>query len=152
MISHRHRRIYGNVPTCASTSVLAWFTAHSEYLNDHGELRADALPSLLAGKRDVTGDKRIRTRHRGYALACASALNRMELGDPEALDEPLVKLFVESHAQAPREIWLDLDATDEMRALPVAFLPEVFQNCCLGCRAWDWRVFFHAAVGSSCRP
>ena len=43
----------------------------------------DALLSLLVGKRDVTGDKRIRERHRGYALASASTLNRMELGDPE---------------------------------------------------------------------
>ena len=34
-----------------------------EDLNDHGQLRADALLSLLVGKRDVTGDKRIRERH-----------------------------------------------------------------------------------------
>ena len=27
-----------------------------EDLNDHGELRGDALLSLLVGKRDVTGD------------------------------------------------------------------------------------------------
>ena len=99
-----------------------------EDLNDHGELRADALLSLLVDKRDVTGDKRIRERHRGYALASASTLNRMELGDPEAaahdrykrivarpeaLDALLVDLFVESHSRPPREIWLDLDATDD---------------------------------------
>jgi len=54
-----------------------------EDLNDHAELRGDTLLSLLVGKRDVTGDKRIRERHRGYALASASTLNRMELGDPE---------------------------------------------------------------------
>ena len=89
------------------------------------ELRGDALLSLLVGKRDVTGDKRIRERHRGYALASASTLNRMELGDPEeaanhrykrivarpeALDELLVEFFVESYSLAPREIWLDLFA------------------------------------------
>ena len=28
MISHRHRCVYVKVPKCASTSVLAWFTAH----------------------------------------------------------------------------------------------------------------------------
>ena len=100
-----------------------------EDLNDHGELRGDAVLSLLVGKRDVTGEKRIRERDRGYALASASTLNRMELGEPEeaahdrykrivahpeAFDELLVELFVESHWQAPREIWLDLDATDDL--------------------------------------
>ena len=99
-----------------------------EDLNDHGELRSDALLSLLAGKRDVTGARRKRRRDRGHTLASASTLNRMELGepqgasrdrykrivaDPEALDGLLVDLFVESHARAPREIWLDLDATDD---------------------------------------
>ena len=39
-----------------------------EDLNDHDALRGDALLSLLVGKRDVTGDKRIRERHRGYAV------------------------------------------------------------------------------------
>ena len=57
-------------------------------------------------------------------------LYAMALGDPEgvsaanrrykrivarreALDELLVEFFVESHCLAPREIWLDLDATDD---------------------------------------
>ena len=99
-----------------------------EDLNDHSELRGDAVLSLLVGKRDVTGEKRIRERDRGHALASASTLNRMELGEaaeaaherykrivarPEAFDELLVELFVESHWRAPREIWLDLDATDD---------------------------------------
>ncbi len=40
-----------------------------EDLNDHGELRGDAVLSLPVGKRDVTGEKRIRERERdrGYA-------------------------------------------------------------------------------------
>ncbi len=99
-----------------------------EDLNDHAERRGDAVLSLLVGKRDVTGARRIRARDRGDALASASTLNRMELGEPEkaahdrykrivarphAFDELLVELFVESHARAPREIWLDLDATDD---------------------------------------
>ena len=99
-----------------------------EDLNDHGELRGDAVLSLLVGKRDVTGERRIRERDRGFALASASTLNRMELGEPEeaandrykrivarpeGFDELLVELFVESHSRAPREIWLDLDATDD---------------------------------------
>ena len=99
-----------------------------EDLNDHGELRGDALMSLLVGKRDLTGERRKRERDRGYALASASTLNRLELGEPEAaaghrykrivsrseaLDELLVELFMESHRRAPREVWLDLDATDD---------------------------------------
>ena len=99
-----------------------------EDLNDHGELRGDAVLSLLVGKRDVTGEQRIRERDHGYALASASTLNRMELGEPqeaahdrykrivarpEGFDELLVELFVESHSRAPRELWLDLDATDD---------------------------------------
>ena len=35
------------------------------------------------------------------------------MSQPEALDDLLVGLFMESHAKAPREIWLDLDATDD---------------------------------------
>ena len=54
-----------------------------EDLNDHGELRCDAVLSLLVGKSDMTGETRIRERDRGYALAGASKLNRMELGEPE---------------------------------------------------------------------
>ena len=99
-----------------------------EDLNDHEALRDDALLSVLVGKADVTGDKRVRERDRGHALASASTLNRLELGEPgeaarsrykrvvarpEELDELLVELFVESHRRAPREIWLDLDATDD---------------------------------------
>ena len=99
-----------------------------EDFNDHGKLHGDAVLSLLVGKRDVTGERRIRERDRGYALASASTLNRMELGEseesandrykrivarPEGFDELLVELFVESHSRAPRELWLDLDATDD---------------------------------------
>ena len=51
-----------------------------EDLSDHGDQRCDAVLSLLVGKRDVMGDKRLRERDRGYALASASTLNRMELG------------------------------------------------------------------------
>ena len=77
------------------------------------------LTSLLVGKSDVTSERRNRERDRGDALASASTLNRMELGEPEeaandrykhivarpeALDELLVELFVESHSRAPREL------------------------------------------------
>src|SRR5881227_2579449 len=87
-----------------------------EDLNDHEQLRNDPLFGVLAGKKDL-----------GEPLAGKSTLNRLELTpvgtpcaerynkisySPEALDELLVDLFLEAHRQAPREIVLDLDATD----------------------------------------
>ena len=99
-----------------------------EDLNDHDTLRSDGLLALLVGKRDVTGAARGRARDRGYPLAGSSTLNRLELStpasaaadrykrisaDPAALDRLLVDLFLASYEKAPREIWLDLDATDD---------------------------------------
>ena len=87
-----------------------------EDLNDHEELRNDPLLGMLTGRRDLH-----------TPLAGKSTLNRLELtpaGSPaterynkisysaEALDTLLVDLFMEAHPGAPREIVLDLDATD----------------------------------------
>jgi hypothetical protein len=84
-----------------------------EDLNDHEQLRNDPVFALLAGREEVE-----------QPLAGKSTLNRMELGSgeadrykkisfrKEALDELLVKLFLESHAQAPEQIILDMDTTD----------------------------------------
>ncbi len=99
-----------------------------EDLNDHDELRSDSVLAMLVGKVDVLGEHRVRERDRGHPLASSSTLNRLELSDPRhagrhrykriaadghALDRLLVTLFVESYRKAPREIWLDLDATDD---------------------------------------
>ena len=99
-----------------------------EDVNDHETLRSDSVLALLVGKVDLTGESRVRERDRGDPLASASTLNRLELGEPsaaahsrykrivskpESLDELLVEVFVESYRKAPREIWLDLDATDD---------------------------------------
>ena len=99
-----------------------------EDLNDHDVLRKDSVLALLVGKQDLTGDGRVRESDRGNPLAASSTLNRLELStpedapsdrykkiaaDPAALDRLLVDLFVESYPKAPREIWLDLDATDD---------------------------------------
>ena len=98
-----------------------------EDLNDHDVLRADSVLALLVGKKDLVGAKRVRERDQGFPLAGSSTLNRLELGtaehakvdrykrisaDPAAMDRLFVDLFIESHAKPPREIWLDLDATD----------------------------------------
>jgi len=101
-----------------------------EDLNDHDELRADSVLALLVGHHDLTGRNRRREsdRERGCALAGSSTLNRLELStpetaaqdrykriaaDPEVLDGLLMDLFIEAHDEAPKEIWLDLDATDD---------------------------------------
>jgi len=99
-----------------------------EDLNDHDTLRADSVLALLVGKRDLTGEDRERERDKGNPLAGSSTLNRLELAtpesakvdrykrvaaDPKAFDRLLVDLFIEAHDEAPREIWLDLDATDD---------------------------------------
>lgn len=85
-----------------------------EDLNDHDQLREDPLLAVLSGKRDV-GQK---------PLAGKSTLNRLELSIEQpsrykkvhcrqaAVDELLVNLFLEAHAQPPEQIVLDLDATD----------------------------------------
>ena len=74
------------------------------------------------------GDTRVREQDRGHPLAGSSTLNRLELStpetapddrykkiaaDPAALDGLLVDVFLESQRTPPREIWLDLDATDD---------------------------------------
>jgi hypothetical protein len=99
-----------------------------EDLNDHDVLRKDSVLALLVGKQDLTGDERVREQDRGSPLAASSTLNRLELStpeeapsdrykkiaaDPEALDRLLVDVFLESQRKPPREIWLDLDATDD---------------------------------------
>ena len=85
-----------------------------EDLNDHEQLRQDPLLRVLAGKADVEDSP----------LAGKSTLNRLELSDgtpnrykkitfwKTSIDELLVKVFLESHAAAPEEIILDVDATD----------------------------------------
>jgi hypothetical protein len=84
-----------------------------EDLNDHEQLRKDPVFGVLAGREDLDAP-----------LAGKSTLNRMELGAgtqdrykkitfwKEALDELLVKVFLESYPTAPDEIVLDVDTTD----------------------------------------
>ena len=107
-----------------------------EDLNDHDELRRDPMLAVALGKDDVKGEQRRRAQDRGKALAGKSTLNRLELTapdyegspqqkgsdkpetkkivvDPESIDALLVDLFLDAHPQAPEQITLDLDATDD---------------------------------------
>lgn len=100
-----------------------------EDVNDHDQLRYDSLLALACGRSDLLGATRKQTRDNGVPLAGSSTLNRLELGvpgqaaghrykkivgDENAMDRLLVEMFLESHAEPPGEIWLDLDATDDL--------------------------------------
>ena len=89
-----------------------------EDLNDHDELRKDALFAVLAGKLKAM-------RADCEPVAGKSTLNRLEHTpkrhgakyhkidcDRGKVDALLVDMFLEAHEKAPREIVLDLDATD----------------------------------------
>ncbi len=89
-----------------------------EDLIDHDELRHDPVMAVLAGKLAAT-------RSDCAPLAGKSTLNRLELSrteptryakiaaDADAIEALLVDLFLDAHAKAPRQITLDLDATDD---------------------------------------
>ena len=100
-----------------------------EDLNDHDELRNDPALAVLVGKEDPEGKNRLHRRDRGKALAGKSTLNRLELGspglvpptgsykkiaiDPTRAQRFFVEMFLQAHDEAPSEIVLDLDATDD---------------------------------------
>jgi hypothetical protein len=99
-----------------------------EDLIDHDAVRHDPLLAALVEKLDPLGRDRKRASDRGKALAGKSTLNRMELTpegatsedrykkievNPAAVERLLVELFLQAHPEAPAEIILDLDATDD---------------------------------------
>ena len=77
-------------------------------------MRNDPLLAVLVEKADPSSQ----------ALAGKSTLNRLELTketasrkeivlDHGAVDRQLVEVFLEAHREEPKEIILDLDATDD---------------------------------------
>jgi hypothetical protein len=89
-----------------------------EDLIDHDALRHDPVMSVLAGKLEAW-------RPDCAPAAGKSTLNRLELSrdtptryrkiahDPAAAEGLFVDLFLEAHEKAPKQITLDLDATDD---------------------------------------
>jgi hypothetical protein len=89
-----------------------------EDVNDHDALRHDPLFAALAGKLTAR-------RSDCAPVAGKSTLNRLERSSEtpgryhkinhkaDAIEALLVDLFVEAHEHAPKEIILDLDATDD---------------------------------------
>ena len=96
-----------------------------EDVNDHEELRADPLMAVLVGKEDPLGRDRRAEADRGKACAGKSTLNRLELSsvtqdkyrktpvDEAAVEAFLVEQFIRVRGGKPKELVLDLDATDE---------------------------------------
>src|SRR3954470_4904591 len=89
-----------------------------EDLNDHDELRHDPMMAVIAGK--------LAARREDCApVAGKSTLNRLERSvlqptryhrishNPVAIRKLFVDLFLEAHERAPRQITIDLDATDD---------------------------------------
>jgi len=117
------RRIEHRVGELVSQRVYGLALGYED-LNDHDELRRDPVLALLAGKSDVSGQRRRRERDRGQPLAGKSTLQRLERTtdgvdryqkircDSAAIDRLLVDVFVEAHLQEPSEVLLDIDATD----------------------------------------
>ena len=89
-----------------------------EDLNDHDELRHDPVMASLAGKLEAF-------REDCAPVAGKSTLNRLELSGLTAtkyrkiahegaeIERLFVDLFLEAHQRAPKQIILDLDATDD---------------------------------------
>jgi Transposase DDE domain group 1 len=89
-----------------------------EDLVDHASLRSDPLLAAVVGKAEPTEEP----------LASPSTLNRLELTladataksryrkvvyDTEAIEDFFVDAFLDAHQKAPKELVLDLDATDD---------------------------------------
>ncbi|MBV9981851.1 IS1380 family transposase [Bradyrhizobium sp.] len=105
------------VPTLVGQRVFGIALGYED-INDHDELRHDPVMAMLAGK--------LQARRADCApVAGKSTLNRLELSrdvatryhkiahHPAAIEALFVTLFLEAYRTAPKEIILDLDATDD---------------------------------------
>ena len=114
-------RVAHELPTLVGQRVFAIALGYED-LVDHDDLRRDPVLGAVLG--------RLEAKRPGLApLAGKSTLNRLEhapqegsggahryhrIGhDPVAVEDLFVNLFLDAHAQAPKEIVLDLDATDD---------------------------------------
>jgi len=102
-------------------------SAGYEDLNDHNDLRRDPMMATAAGKSDPTGMDRMCDKDKGQALAGASTLNRLELGNTggdecyrkiranmEDIEDLLIDFGVQALSSETTEVVLDFDATDDL--------------------------------------
>jgi hypothetical protein len=100
-----------------------------EDLNDHDRLRHDVMMGVLCEKSDPSGMERARKRDQGKAVAGKSTLNRLELTPEQAneksrykkivahgdqIDDLMVEVCIQAQSIAPKEVVLDVDATDDL--------------------------------------
>lgn len=115
--ARRAELIEHEVRTLVGQRVIAMALGYEDLI-DHDELRHDPVLAVLAGK--------LAARRADCApLAGKSTLNRLELSrreptryhkiahEPEAIERVFVDVFIEAHKAPPRQIVLDLDATDD---------------------------------------
>jgi hypothetical protein len=113
----RRELIEHEVATLVGQRVFAIALGYED-LNDHDDLRHDPIMAVLAGKLEAK-------REDCAPVAGKSTLNRLELsrGEPTryhkiayegaAVERLLVDVFMEAHRRPPKQIILDLDATDD---------------------------------------
>jgi hypothetical protein len=111
------RRVSHDVRTLVGQRVLGLCLGYEDLI-DHDQIRNDPVLGAVLGKLEAAGP--------GCApLSGKSTLNRLEHApsgkhryhkishDPEAIERLFVELFLEGFAKPPRQIVLDLDATDD---------------------------------------
>lgn len=115
-------RVVHDVPTLVGQRVLGMALGYED-LVDHDELRHDPVMGVVLGRLEARPDGR--GKWRCAPLAGKSTLNRLEHGtaeidryrriahEPAAIERLFVDLFLDAHAAPPKEIVLDLDATDD---------------------------------------
>src|SRR3979411_938491 len=103
---------------------LLGLAAGYEDLNDHNLLRLDPLFAVAVGKEDPLGSRRA-PQDQDKALASASTLNRLELGnnkntrchkisaDHEAIEDTLLLKGARFLPKDSLEVIIDLDTTDD---------------------------------------
>src|SRR5580692_6767068 len=103
---------------------LLGLAAGYEDLNDHSLLRLDPLFAVAVGKEDPLGTGRV-SQDQGKALASASTLNRLELGNNkktayhkisahhESIEGTLLRKGVSCLPKHSKEVVIDLDASDD---------------------------------------
>jgi len=120
-------RIEHDVLSLVSQRVIGLALGYED-LNDHDQLARDQMLAIAVGKTDPTGMDRVSEKDKGKPLAGKSTLNRLKLTapnatakspykkialTPELVDNLFVDVFLESYTNAPDEIILDIDATDD---------------------------------------